>query len=289
MSAEPGKMAEQADRAAALPDEERPVEPGQRILLFVSYDGSDFSGFWRQANARTVAGELQSAIWAVDPAATIISCASRTDAGVHARNQPVSFVTQKELTMRGWVLAMAARLPEGVCVTRAARVPLDFDPRRDPLWKRYCYRVRRSQVEDPFLGPFSWRVGQSLDLSKMKAEAATLVGTHDFAAFRSIDDNRPETLREMRSITLSETDYDCLNIEVTGNRFMYNMVRIIAGTLVDVGRGKLKPGAGLRAIASGNRRDLGMTAPARGLTLEHVELRTWGSDSWPARPAPPVV
>lgn len=258
-------------------------ESGQRILLFVSYDGSGFSGFWRQANARTVAGELQDAIWAVDPTATIVSCASRTDAGVHARGQPVSFVTQKELTTRGWVLAMAARLPKEVSVTCASRVPIDFDPRRDPIWKRYCYRVRRSQVEDPFLAPYSWRVGQALDLTKMRAEAETLVGTHDFAAFRSIEDTRPETLREMHSITLSEADYDCLNIEVRGNRFMYNMVRIIAGTLVDVGRGKLKPGAGLRAIASGNRRDLGMTAPARGLTLEHVELRTWGLDAWPPR------
>src|SRR5690606_3426550 len=130
-------------------------QDGQRLLLLVSYDGSKFSGFWRQANARTVAGELQNAIWAIDPAASIVSCASRTDAGVHARGQPVSYVTQQDLTMRGWVLPWTARLPKEVSVNRAARVPIDFDPRRDPLWKRYCYRMLRSQVEDPFLGPCS--------------------------------------------------------------------------------------------------------------------------------------
>src|SRR5690606_11696697 len=123
------------------------------------------------------------------------------------------------------------------------------------------------------------------NLETMRNEANSLVGTHDFAAFRSIEDERSVTIRDMHSIVLTQAEHKCLHIEVTGNRFMYNMVRIIAGTLVDVGRGKLAPGAGVRAFNSRNRRDLGMTAPPQGLTLEHVELRNWGSDAWPLESA----
>lgn len=256
-------------------------QEGQRVLLLVSYDGGHYSGFARQTNAVTVADTLQAAIHEIDPGASLLTCASRTDAGVHARSQPVSFVAQRTMTSRGWVLALAQRLPPSITIVRASRVAHDFDPRRDPLWKRYRYRVLCSQVEDPFLSPISWRIGNSLDLELMRAEARSLEGTHDFAAFRHIDDHRKVTERTMHSIQVEEAEHRSLHIVVVGNRFMYNMVRIIAGTLVDVGRGKQRPGAGQRAIESGNRRDLGMTAPPHGLMLEHVELRTSGSDPWP--------
>jgi tRNA pseudouridine38-40 synthase len=166
---------------------------------------------------------------------------------------------------------------------RAAHVPLDFDPRRDPLWKRYRYRLFTSPVDDPFVSPIAWRVGDPLDADRMHAEAAALVGDHDFAAFRSVDDMRKETRRRLDIVRLevAPSDARILDIVVQGNRFMYNMVRIIAGTLVDVGRGKQPPGACARAISSGDRRDLGMTAPAHGLHLEHVELQQWGEQPWP--------
>lgn len=260
-------------------------ESRRRVLLLLSYSGGNYSGFARQTNAVTVAGKLEEAILSIDPSASAVTASSRTDAGVHARNQPISFTTSKPLTSRGWVLALAQRLPSDIAVTRASFVPLAFDPRRDPTWKRYRYRLLCSHVEDPFLSPLSWRIGEPLNRAAMEDEAASLVGVHDFAAFRSADDCRTETLRRLESVSVAPSPFsaDGLDIVVQGNRFMYNMVRIIAGTLVDVGRGKKAPGACARALESKDRRDLGMTAPARGLHLEHVELTDWGTDEWPPR------
>jgi tRNA pseudouridine38-40 synthase len=261
------------------------VENTRRVLLLLSYAGGSYSGFARQTNAVTVAGKLEEAISAIDPQASAVTASSRTDAGVHARNQPVSFTTVKSLSSRGWVLALTQRLPDDIAVARASFVPLAFDPRRDPLWKRYRYRLFCSQVEDPFLSPVSWRIGEPLDRSAMEQEAAVLIGEHDFAAFRSVDDVRIETVRKLERVEIQPSPHspESLDIVVQGNRFMYNMVRIIAGTLVDVGRGRKAPGACARAFVSKDRRELGMTAPARGLQLEHVELREWGTDEWPSR------
>lgn len=260
-----------------------------RIVLFVSYDGTHYSGFAQQDNAVTIGGRLQAAIRQIDPDATRVTCSSRTDRGVHARNHPVSFATRMRLPPRAWVLSLQAKLPADICVVRAARVPLDFDPRRDPVFKRYRYRVYKSPVEDPFLGRTCWRVGNSLDIGTMQEEARSLIGLHDFAAFRSADDIRSQT---ERLVSECRVEQKCsggarVDIVVQGNRFMYNMVRIIAGTLVDVGRGRLAAGACVRALHSRNRRDLGMTAPPQGLMLEHVELASPGVEPWP--PEWPVV
>lgn len=255
----------------------------RRVLLLVSYDGRNYSGIARQDNAPTVGGTLDAIVREIDPDASFITASSRTDRGVHAERQPVSFTTTKALTTRGWVLAIGQRLPADISVMRASFVPLDFDPRRQAIWKRYEYRVFRSPVDDPFVSPFAWRVGDELDLSLMQAEAESILGEHDFAAFRHIDDCRTETVRRLDVVRVEPEvpDPRCLKLTVQGNRFMYNMVRIIAGTLVDVGRGRKPPGAARRALESHDRRDLGMTAPAHGLRLVHVELGSWGDDAWP--------
>jgi tRNA pseudouridine38-40 synthase len=256
-----------------------------RILLLVAYDGSALAGFQQQDNAETVAGNLDRAIRSIDPEASRVLGSSRTDAGVHARLQPVTFDTRRRSpTPRGWVLALAAELPESIAVLRASEVPSDFDPRRKPLWKIYRYRVLCSPVNDPFLARQAFRVRDQLDLELMQKEANSMVGEHDFAAFRSSKDPRTHTIRHLHAVDVvpSRGDPRCVDIIVRGDRFLYNMVRIIAGSLVDVARGKLAPGAAARAILSGERSDLGMTAPAHGLCLEHVELPDWGRDAWPA-------
>lgn len=255
----------------------------RRVLLLVSYDGRNYSGIARQDNAPTVGGTLDKILREIDPDASFITASSRTDRGVHAERQPVSFTTTKPLTARGWVLAIGQRLPPDISVMRASFVPLDFDPRRQALWKRYEYRIFRSPVDDPFVSPFAWRVGDELDLSLMQGEARSILGEHDFVAFRHVDDCRTETVRRLDVVQVEQETADprCLKLTVQGNRFMYNMVRIIAGTLVDVGRGRKAPGAARRALTSGDRRDLGMTAPAHGLRLVHVELGSSGEDAWP--------
>lgn len=267
-----------------------PVEPESaprprfRILLLIAYDGSHFSGFQQQNNAPSVATHLDLAIREIDPGASTVVGSSRTDAGVHARLQPVCFTTSQDIRSRGWVLALTSKLPPSISVLRAARVRLDFDPRKHSIWKRYRYQILLGQVEDPFLAGRAWRLGFPLNLERMQREAQSLEGEHDFAAFRSARDPRTSTVRNLRKVQLrlSPENPRCLWIDVEGDRFLYNMVRIIVGTLVDVGRGRIAEGAVHRALASKSRLDLGMTAPAAGLCLEHVELTEWGENPWPS-------
>jgi tRNA pseudouridine38-40 synthase len=268
------------------PPESESDERRTRRLLIVAYNGAPWSGFQQQANAPSVAGALDEAIRRIDPGASKVLGSSRTDAGVHARFQPVTFDTTRTIASRGWLLALTSHLPRSIAVLRTSEVSRDFDPRTRPLWKEYRYTLLRSAVEDPFLTERAWRIGHPLDLDLMRREAESLVGEHDFAAFRSSADPRTTTVRHLARVAVEESQADprLVEIVVRGNRFLYNMVRIIAGTLVDVGRGHLAPGAVERALESKNRLQLGMTAPARGLCLCHVELPDWGQAPWPEAP-----
>jgi tRNA pseudouridine38-40 synthase len=253
------------------------------VLLTLAYDGALFSGFARQRNARTVAGELEGAIRAIDPHASLVRAVSRTDAGVHARGQRVAFDTAKSIAPRGWVLALARELPEQISVVAVAEVEAGYDPRHHAVEKTYRYFVLQSPVRDPFAEHRAWRVYERLNHDAMRSEASALLGTHDFRAFRSSSDTRQDTVRQVlrASMRVSPGDPRCLEIEITGNRFMHRMVRIIAGTLVDVGRSRLAPGAVTRALSSGVREDLGMTAPPDGLFLEQIVLSNAGWNPWP--------
>lgn len=250
--------------------------PPARMMLEVAYDGRTYAGFVRQRNARTVAAELEAAIAHLDPNAGSLTCASRTDSGVHARHQVISFVPTRAIPARGWVLGLRPLLPESISVIGAAPVPTEFDPRLDPAWKRYRYRLLVSPVSDPFeTGRAYWILGP-LNLELMRQSAPVLVGEHDFRAFRSARDQRTSTVRRLDSVSILESREDArrIDIVVTGHRFLHNMVRIIAGSLVDIGRGRRDVGCLADALASGRREVLGMTAPAHGLYLEHVELTT---------------
>jgi tRNA pseudouridine38-40 synthase len=264
-----------------------PAEPARRgVLLTVAYDGQGFAGFARQPSQRTIAGELLGAIAAVDPSVREVRGASRTDAGVHARGQRVAFDPALAMPTRGWVLAVNRHLPSEIAVRRAARVPERFTPRFESEGKRYRYTLLRDRVRDPFLDGRAWRVdGLAGDeaLRRAREEAARATGTHDFAAFRSSADARENTVRTLRSVTVEEAPDDArlCYVVVEGDAFLHNMVRILVGTLVDVGRGQLAPGAVARALASRSRRDAGITAPPDGLCLEQVWLRDEGTDAWP--------
>jgi tRNA pseudouridine38-40 synthase len=258
------------------------------ILLSIAYDGHRFAGFAIQRDQRTVAGELLGALRAVDPTIREIRGASRTDAGVHARDQRVAFDSAAPLPTRGWVLATSRHLPAEIAVRRAAIVPEGFSPRFQSFGKRYRYLLVRDVIRDPFLYRRAWRVEGLTDagLERARAEAALAIGTHDFAAFRTSADERTNTVRTLHDVALSldPSDARLVRIDVDGSAFLHNMVRILVGTLVDVARGHLAPGAIARALGSRNRRDAGITAPPDGLYLEHVRLRDDGEDPWPAPP-----
>lgn len=253
------------------------------VLLTLAYDGAPFSGYAKQTNGRTVAGELEGAIASVDPKASSTRGVSRTDAGVHARGQLVAFDSTRDIDARGWVLALNQQLPREIAVVRAARTPPRFEPRRHVLQKTYVYRILESRTRDPLVDQFAWRVPYRLNQLAMRAAAASIEGEHDFRAFRGSADTREETVRHIFRITLAPAAQDSriTELTVTGNKFLYNMIRIIAGTLVDIGRDHLPADAFARALASGLRKDLGITAPPEGLVLQEIQLSSAGDDHWP--------
>jgi tRNA pseudouridine38-40 synthase len=250
----------------------RVTRPRFGILLTVAYDGRRFSGWARQTNARSVAGELDGAIRAIDPKASATRGLSRTDAGVHAREQLAAFDTDKDITLRGWVLAISQHLPDEIAIVRAARVASGFDARRHLTRKVYRYTVLHSLVRDPFLEGRVWRILERFNHSALNAIAQSLVGIHDFAAFRGAADTRTETVRQIFRIDVraAHNDDRITLVDVEGDKFLYNMVRIIVGTLIDIGRERRPKDALVRALASHARTDLGITAPPDGLCLERV-------------------
>lgn len=255
------------------------------VLLTVAYDGRPFSGFAIQPDQRTVAGELLGALQAIDPAIRELRGASRTDAGVHARGQRVAFDSAAGLPTRGWALATARHLPEEIAVRRAAFVRAGFVPRFESRGKHYRYLILRDPVRDPFWSGRAWRVeGLGEDaLAAAQGEAALAVGTHDFAAFRSSADERASTVRTLRRVEVSTDPGDprFMRIDVEGDAFLHNMVRILVGTIVDVARGRRAAGAIARALGSRDRKDAGITAPGDGLYLEQVLLDDEGAEGWP--------
>ena len=214
---------------------------------------------------------------------TELRAASRTDAGVHARSQLVGFDSDGVITPRGWALGLGARLPDDVSVRRACRVEEGFDPRFRSRGKRYAYRLLCDTLRDPFLDATHLRITRKLDVDAMKAEAHDAVGRHDFAAFRSAADHRENTVRELWRVDVERDQHDPrqLTVFVEGDGFLHNMVRILVGTIVQVGQGVRPRGIIARGLATRSREDLGKTAPAHGLMLEEVFVDERGHDEFP--------
>ena len=254
------------------------------VLLTVAYDGSRFSGFARQPTARTIAGELDGAVRAVAPGASLVRGASRTDAGVHARGQRVAFDVDRALPARAWVHSLNRELPAEIVVRRAAGVEPGFDPRFSARQKTYRYVILESVVRSPFWDARAWRLGERLNHELMRQAAEPLVGEHDFRAFRAAEDQRENTVRRLFRIevrTRSSDDGELTEIFVEGSGFLHRMVRIIVGSLVDVGIGRLRGTALAAALDDKNRTSLGRTAPPDGLCLDSMLLADEGIDAWP--------
>ncbi len=271
-----------ADEPAAALDAPRAdvasdVDAPEGVLLSLAYDGRSFSGFAPQRDRRTIAGELLGALREIDPRVGEVRGASRTDAGVHAYDQRVAFDPSRALPLTAWLHGLSRGLPREVAARRIWTVPRGYAPRFEARSKTYRYLLLVEASRDPFLEGRAWRVpelGAPDVASLLRDEASALVGTHDFHAFRAMADQRQNTVR-----TLSRVEVSCdperpslLRVDVTGSGFLYNMVRIIVGALVDVGRGRLRRGAFERALASKDRRHLGITAPPDGLYLRETVL-----------------
>lgn len=244
----------------------------KRILLTIAYDGTHYSGWQKQKNPAvvTVEGELTKALRQLfhEPALECIG-ASRTDAGVHALGQRAVIDVETSIPVEKIPLAIRSFLPADIVVTRAEEVPVAFHPRFDCVKKTYEYRFWNAPVKNPKERLYSSYVQKPLDIEKMNEGARAFLGTHDFAAFCAAGAQVSTTVRTIFDCHV-ERQGDCVRILVTGDGFLYNMVRILAGTLLAVGMGKLEPKAVAEIIAGKDRRAAGQTAEPQGLTLLEI-------------------
>jgi tRNA pseudouridine38-40 synthase len=248
--------------------------PGRpKVKLVVAYDGTDFSGFAPQANqpdVRSVGGALREAIAKVLRREVELTCAGRTDAGVHAWGLVVSFAVDAEPDLARLHQAVNSMLGPEIVVRSCELADAQFDARHGARWRSYRYSVLNCPVTDPFRDRFVWWVPEPLDLRALRLAADPFVGEHDFAAFcRKGPEGSSLMRRVFESRWVDEGD-GMLRYEIRANAFCWQMVRAVVGTLVEVGAGKRRPGDIMGVLRSRDRQAAGQLAPPRGLCLWDV-------------------
>jgi len=249
------------------------------LRLHVAYDGSDFCGWQIQPDARTVEGELtQASAQILDrPAARVeLQGASRTDSGTHAAGQVAHLVCDRDRSCWDFARGLNALTPDAICVNRVERAPDDFHARFDAGGKLYRYDIWNHRFQHPLRHRYSWQFEPELDLARMREAAAMLEGTHDFEAFRAASCQSPTTERNIHRVDVDSRGRS-VSIRVAGNAFLRYMVRVMAGTLAEIGAGEIEPKRIPELFETGRRDRAGITAPAEGLTL--VEVR-YPDDPW---------
>ena len=246
----------------------------RNVALVLEYDGGMFHGWQSQTNAATVQDAVARAIAKLEglPPRRFTG-ASRTDAGVHARAQVANFFTESRIPADKYAYALNALFPRGVACVRSAEAPPGFQARYSAVSKTYTYLILNRRMPSALYGDRAWHVPLPLDAGAMRDAAALIVGERDFRAFMSTGSPVKSTIRNVTRLDLDDrrpAREPFIKISVEGDGFLYNMVRIIAGTLVYAGLGRLGPGDVETALASGDRKAAGKTAPPQGLCLESV-------------------
>ncbi|MBO5551346.1 MAG: tRNA pseudouridine(38-40) synthase TruA [Lachnospiraceae bacterium] len=251
----------------------RPEDLTRRILICVAYDGTDYHGFARlKDDPQTIEGHLDKALTALLGTETEVTGTSRTDSGVHALCNAAVFDTVSSIPVRNFPDAMNTKLPPDIRVRRAMQVPADFHPRHTKTIKTYRYEIDNEHIADPLRSRYSMHVGYELNTERMQDAAYGLIGEHDFRSFCSVHTQASTTVREITDITVSR-EAARIFITVKGYGFLYNMVRIIAGTLIDAGRGRLAPDDVTDILYAVDRtKNPSPTADAKGLTLMDIDF-----------------
>jgi tRNA pseudouridine38-40 synthase len=241
----------------------------RNIKLTIEYDGTKYAGWQIQKNAVTVQEVLEKAIGGLVGHEVNLIGSSRTDAGVHARGMVANFHTSSGIPERNFPAAINGRLPGDIVIVDAEEVEEGFHSRYCSTGKRYSYKILNRKAPSALLRDYAAHIPVPLDMQNMKAACEYFIGTHDFEGFRSTGSSVKDTVRTVRMLDISE-DGDLINIEIEADGFLYNMVRIIAGTLVSVGMGKISVGDIEEIIKCKDRNRAGKTAPAQGLCLDRV-------------------
>lgn len=243
----------------------------RNIRLLIAYDGTDFHGWQNQPGQRTVQDTLEQAIRRVVRHPMSLTGSGRTDAGVHARGQIANFETTCDIPCDNLRKAISSRLPFDVSVLRADEVPIGFRATADAVSKLYRYTIHNTagRPVNDMLQRYAYHYWHPLDEERMRQAGRQWVGTHDFAAFASKGSDRETTVRTVLRVDVRRR-YDDLTVDVEGTGFLYNQVRNMVGTLIEIGRGHWEPARAGEILASCSRSNAGPTAPARGLCLQWV-------------------
>lgn len=246
-----------------------PVSTLRTFRIVIEYDGTGLNGWQKQLDHPSVQGHLEQALARLVGEATKVTGASRTDAGVHALGQVAMFKSAAPIPPEGFIKGINAFVPKSIAVTHCKRVADDFNPRFKAIGKTYRYQILLRDLPAPMMRHRVWQRETGVDVALMHDAAQALCGEHDFSAFRATGCGAQTAIRRIDAISVNQVD-DTINIIVEGNAFLRNMVRIIAGTLLEIGERRRAPASIEKALQSKHRPDAGITAPPQGLTLMKV-------------------
>lgn len=242
----------------------------KRIKLTIAYDGTNYCGWQIQPNGITIEEILNKAISKMTGEEILVIGASRTDSGVHAMGNVAVFDTETTIPAEKIAVALNQRLPDDIVITKSEEVPLNFHPRYCNCSKTYEYHIINTRIPIPTKRLTNYFVSYVLDIDKMRQAASYLVGEHDFVSFCNVRTDVENTVRTITDLDIL-TNGNEITIRITGNGFLYNMVRIIVGTLIRVGRGFYEPEKVKEILEAKDRRAAGVTAPAHGLILVEIK------------------
>lgn len=242
----------------------------RNILLNISYDGSNYHGWQIQKNAISVQEVFQKALYKIIKEKTDIKGCSRTDSFVHANMYCVNFTTSNLIKPQNLIYALNSVLPDDVSIKNAIEVPLDFNARYSCLEKEYIYKIWNNKIKNPFIAKYALHYWYNIDIDLLNESTKYFLGEHDFTSFATLD--KRDTKNMVRNIKSFEIykEGDMVNIKISGDGFLYNMVRIIVGTLLRICQGKIKKEDITKIINLKDRKYAGPTAPACGLYLNKV-------------------
>ncbi len=241
----------------------------RNIILTLCYDGTGYHGFQRQNNGMTIQQVVEEAIKKVTGETVSITGCSRTDAGVHATKYICNFKTESSVPADKFCFALNSYMPDDVSCIASGEAEMDFHARYSAKSKTYTYTIYNAPHKNPVLCRFAWHYPIKIDRVKMRQAAAAIVGTHNFSAFMATGGQQKTTVKTVNFLNITE-DGERIFIEINADGFLYNMVRIIAGTLVYAGTGKINPADIPDIIKSGDRTLAGITAPPEGLCLKEI-------------------
>jgi tRNA pseudouridine38-40 synthase len=245
------------------------------ILLTIEYDGSAYSGWQRQPNGMAIQQVVEEALCQLLGHMPELRSSGRTDAGVHANAMPAAFKTSTNLPLKAFVEGTNRFLPPDIAIRNAIEVTDGFKPIADALAKHYRYTILTSAIRSPMRRFHAWHIRENLNVEAMRNAAVHFIGHHNFSAFRASNCAAKTTVRRIDSVEIS-IENDTIIIDVVGGGFLKNMVRVMTGTLVDIGRGRFEPEYIRTLLLEGDRKQAGATAPACGLCLIKVYYPTVG-------------